>query len=72
MAIAFSDKHGAEALTMRKVADQLGCGVMSLYNHVANKDEMLVDMVDIVVGEIELPCVSDDWKAAVRSSAVCP
>ena len=68
-AVAFADEHGVEALTMRKIADKLGCGVMSLYNHVANKEEMLVGMVDIIVGEIEPPSVDGDWKDAMRASA---
>lgn len=68
-AVAFADEHGADALTMRKVADELGFGVMSLYNHVANKEEMLVGMVDIVAGEIEPPSVDGDWKEAMRASA---
>ncbi|GLR72215.1 TetR/AcrR family transcriptional regulator [Agaribacter marinus] len=68
-AIAYADEHGVEMLTMRKIADKLGCGVMSLYNHVANKEEMLVGMVDIVAGEIELPQVNDDWKGSLRASA---
>ena len=68
-AIAFADEYGVDALTMRKVADKLGCGVMSLYNHVSNKDEMLVGMVDIVVGEIDLPSVECNWKDTMRASA---
>ncbi len=68
-AIAYADEHGVDALSMRRIADKLGCGVMSLYNHVANKEEMLVGMVDIVAGEIELPSVNDDWKGSLRASA---
>ena len=68
-AVAFADEHGVEALTMRKIAEELGFGVMSLYNHVANKEEMLAGMVDIVVGEIEPPLVDGDWKDAMRASA---
>lgn len=68
-AVAFADAHGVEALTMRKIADDLGFGVMSLYNHVANKEEMLVGMVDVVVGEIRPPAVDGDWKDAMRANA---
>jgi len=68
-AIAFADEHGVEALTMRKVADQLGFGVMSLYNHVSNKEEMLIGMVDLVSAEIELPSFEGDWRASMRVSA---
>jgi AcrR family transcriptional regulator len=69
-AIAYADVRGAEALTMRRVAEEIGCGVMSLYTHVANKDAMLVEMVDRIVGEIELPVDGGDWKASLRANAV--
>ncbi len=68
-AISYADRHGADALSMRKVADQLGCGVMSLYNHVANKDEMLDGMVDSVVAKIELPALEHNWKETMRRTA---
>ena len=54
-AIALADERGVEALTMRKLAKELGVEAMSLYNHVANKDDLLDGMVDIVFGEIEPP-----------------
>ena len=69
-AVAFADEHGVDALTMRKLADQLGFGVMSLYNHVANKDDMLDGMVEVVAGEIERPAPGAEWREAIRSSAV--
>ncbi|NND76433.1 MAG: TetR/AcrR family transcriptional regulator [Ilumatobacter sp.] len=68
-AVGFADEHGVEALTMRKIADELGCGVMSLYNHVANKEEMLAGMVDLVAAEIVPPAVGGDWREAMRASA---
>lgn len=68
-AVAFADENGVEALTMRKVADRLGNRVMSLYNHVANKDEMLFGMADAVAGEIALPTVDGDWKAVISGYA---
>jgi len=68
-AIIFADEYGVEALTMRKVATTLGFGVMSLYNHVANKEEMLTGMLDIVVAQITPPAVAGDWKATMRASA---
>ena len=68
-AISYADEYGVDSLTMRKVAEILDCGAMSLYNHVANKDEMLTGMVDIVAGEIEFPEDYDDWKSAIRTSA---
>ena len=54
-AIALADTGGIEALTMRKLGQELGVEAMSLYNHVANKDEILDGIVDLVFGEIELP-----------------
>lgn len=69
-AVEFADEHGVEALTMRKVAKQLGFGVMSLYNHVANKDDLLTGMSDVVAGEINLPVnATGNWQAAIRSCA---
>lgn len=70
-AVAYADKHGTEPLSMRILAGELGCGVMSLYNHVANKDDMFDGMVDVVAGEIDLP--PDDagnWKVALRETAI--
>ena len=67
-AVAFADEHGVDALTMRKLADRLGAGAMSLYTYVKNKDDMIEGMVDLVTAEIELPA-GDDWRQAMRDSA---
>ncbi len=69
-AISLADKEGIEALSMRKLAQELDVKAMSLYNHVANKDDLLDRMVDIVVGEIEVPDRSVDWKTAMRRRAI--
>jgi len=69
-AVALADRGGFESLTMRKLADDLGVGAMSLYHYVPNKEELLDGMVDIVFGEIELPCTDVDWKAALRRRAI--
>ena len=69
-AIALADERGAQELTMRKLAGELGVEAMSLYNHVANKDDLLNGMVDIVFGEIEAPSPGGDWKAELRKRAV--
>jgi len=69
-AVALADEGGIEALSMRRLAKELGVEAMSLYNHVANKDEILDGIVDLVVGEIELPGDEADWKAAIRRSAI--
>lgn len=54
---------------MRKIAQELGVQAMSLYNHVANKDDMLDGIVDIVIGEIEVPDLGVDWRTAMRRRA---
>jgi AcrR family transcriptional regulator len=69
-AVAFADERGIESLTMRKLGEALGVEAMSLYNHVANKDELLDGMVDIVFGEVGLPPGDADWKTAMRRRAV--
>jgi AcrR family transcriptional regulator len=69
-AVAFADARGIESLTMRKLGEALGVEAMSLYNHVANKDQLLDGMVDIVFGEVGLPSGDVDWKTAMRRRAV--
>jgi len=69
-AVALADEVGFESLTMRKLAKELGVEAMSLYNHVASKDDLLDGMIDIVFGEIELPSTDVDWKTALRTRAV--
>jgi AcrR family transcriptional regulator len=68
-ATALADKEGIGALSMRKLAQELGVEAMSLYNHVANKNEVLDGMVDAVASEIAVPSVEDDWKTAIRTIA---
>jgi AcrR family transcriptional regulator len=65
-AVALADAQGVEALSMRKIAQELGVVPMALYKHVANKDELLDGMVDVVVGEIDPPDGGTDWKTAMR------
>jgi AcrR family transcriptional regulator len=65
-AVALADEVGTEALSMRKLAEELGVVPMALYKHVANKEELLDGMVDMVIAEIEPPVSSPDWKSAVR------
>lgn len=68
-AIRLADKGGFESLSMRKIAQELGVQAMSLYNHVANKDDLLDGIVDIVIGEIEVPDLGIDWQTAMRRRA---
>jgi AcrR family transcriptional regulator len=65
-AVALADQGGVEALSMRNLARELGVVPMALYKHVANKDELLDGMIDVVVGEIDPPLSGTDWKTAVR------
>jgi len=55
---------------MRRLAHELGVEAMSLYYYVANKDELLQGMFDVVTGEIEIPSSEADWKTAIRRSAI--
>jgi AcrR family transcriptional regulator len=69
-AIAFADEKGIESLSMRKLGQELGVEAMSLYKHVANKEDMLDGMVDVVFGEIDLPSDGVHWKTAMRQRAI--
>lgn len=69
-AVELADGGGLDALSMRRLAKELGVEAMSLYNHVANKGEILAGMMEVVVGEIELPSDESDWKVAMRRSAI--
>src|SRR4051812_22729347 len=69
-AIRLADEHGLEALSMRKLADELGVAAMSLYHHLPNKDQWLDAMIDVVFSEIELPSTDDEWQTAMRKRAV--
>ncbi|MFN8188381.1 MAG: TetR/AcrR family transcriptional regulator [Gaiellales bacterium] len=68
-AVELADREGIESLTMRKLADGLGAGAMSLYHYVPSKDELVTGMVDVVFGEIELPPIGGDWRTAMRQRA---
>jgi AcrR family transcriptional regulator len=68
-AIAFADEFGTEALSMRKLAERLDVGAMSLYRHVANKDEMIEAMLDVACRKIEPPVVDGDWQHSIRTSS---
>src|ERR671914_776022 len=69
-AVALAARDGIESLTMRKLADELGVGAMSLYYYVPNKEQLIDGMVDIVFGEIEPPSTDVDWKTAMRRRAI--
>src|SRR4051812_46018008 len=65
-AVALADEAGLESLTMRSLAHELGVVPMALYKHVANKDDLIDGMVDIIIGEIDPAIAGADWKNAVR------
>lgn len=69
-ALDLADRDGIGALSMRRLGQALGVEAMSLYNHVAGKDDLLDGMVDVVFGEIDLATSGGDWKAAMRGRAV--
>lgn len=69
-ALALADADGIEALSMRKLARELGAGAMSLYHHVRDKEALLDGIVDLVFAEIALPEAQAEWQAAVRAWAV--
>ncbi|WP_369393268.1 TetR/AcrR family transcriptional regulator [Streptomyces sp. CG1] len=65
-AVALADRVGIGALSMRSLAHELDVVPMALYKHVANKEQLLDGMVDVIVGEIEPPAGEADWKSAIR------
>lgn len=65
-AVAVADRGGIDSLSMRKLAEDLDVVPMALYKHVANKEELLDGMVDVVIGEIDPPVSGAAWKYAVR------
>ena len=64
--VAVADRVGIDSLSMRRLAQALGVAPMALYKHVADKEELLDGMLDVVLGEIDLPASGSDWKSAVR------
>jgi AcrR family transcriptional regulator len=69
-AVALADEAGLDGFSMRGLAQELGVVPMALYKHVANKDELLDGMVDIVFGEMDSPSAGEDWRSALRRRAL--
>jgi AcrR family transcriptional regulator len=70
-AVTRADQDGISSLSMRKLGEALGVEAMSLYNHVASKNDLLDGMIDIVFSEIDLPPGDGgDWQAAMRRRAI--
>src|SRR6266511_4723213 len=68
-AVAVADAAGIGALTIRSLAQELGVKPMSVYHYVANKDEILDGIVDLVFDEIDLPSTDGDWRSEMRRRA---
>lgn len=68
-AVSLADADGIDSVTMRKLGEKLGVEAMSLYNHVANKSDLLDGMIDTVFAEIDLP-EDGDWRTAMRQRAI--
>jgi AcrR family transcriptional regulator len=68
-ALTIADSGGLGALTIRSLARELGVKPMSVYYHVANKEEILDGLVDLVFSEIDLPAIGGDWRSEMRRRA---
>jgi AcrR family transcriptional regulator len=73
-AVELADRDGLDALTMRRLAQELGVEAMSLYHHVANKEAVLDGVTEVVLGEmleavadVGSPAPEDDWRGALRA-----
>lgn len=69
-AIQLLDESGLEAISMRSLGAALSAGTMSLYNHVASKEELLASLADLVAREIHVPTPGADWRVAMRQRAI--
>jgi len=69
-AVQLADREGIEALSMRRLAAELGYEVMSLYHHVASKGDVLDGMVELVAAEVDLPDPATPWREALRQTVL--
>ena len=69
-AITLADEDGIDSLTMRKLGERVGVEAMSLYNHVANKVDLLDGMIDGIFAEVRVPSGDIDWQSAMRERAM--
>ena len=69
VALVIADDEGLEAVTMRRLARELGVEAASLYHHVNGKNQILDGLVDVVAAEIEPPTPSTDWRTAISQRA---
>jgi AcrR family transcriptional regulator len=69
-AVAIAEAEGYESLSMRNLAQDLGAAPMALYRHVANKEDLIDGMVDVVFGEMYPPAIGGDWKTELRERGI--
>jgi AcrR family transcriptional regulator len=69
-AVDLADRGGIEALSMRRLGQELGVDAMALYRHVRNKDDMLDGIVEVLIAEIERAPTTENWKVALRERAM--
>jgi len=69
-ALEFADAYGLTSLTMRRLGEALGVEGMALYKHVANKEDLLEGIIDLVLSEVDLPSPGQEWKSELRRGAL--
>ncbi|GAA0610397.1 GntR family transcriptional regulator [Kribbella sandramycini] len=69
MGIAIADAEGLAAVSMRRIAAELGVSTMALYRHIGGKDALVLQMIDAAFGEYPLPELTGDWRAQVTAVA---
>jgi len=69
-AVHLADREGIDAVSMRRLGQEVGVEAMSLYTHVRDKEDLLGGMVDSVVAEIGLPPAGADWKPSLRRTVL--
>ena len=69
-AVVLADRTGYREFSMRGLANALGVVPMALYKHVASREELLDEMVDVVFGEVRDPVPGGEWKAEMRLRAL--
>lgn len=70
VAMGIADRQGVDTVSMRRVAQELRVEAMSLYHHVASKEDLLRGLVDLAVGEVELARPGGNWKPRLRRMAL--
>jgi TetR/AcrR family tetracycline transcriptional repressor len=69
-ALELAGRHGLDGLSMRRLAKELGVEAMSLYNHVANKGDLLDGLAERVFAQVERPDPAWPWQQRVRATAL--